>query len=361
MTMKRQVLVSLVLLAAIGGAIAAWRTLGPAGPAATPPGQGGPTPVEIITAETRVIQERIEAVGTTRAHAAIDVRPLAGGRLVALGFAPGDKVAAGAMLARLDDETERADVAEAEAVLVEASQALERARRLRPSQTVTQSTLDELEARRNAAQAALDRARKALSERTIRAPFAGVTGFREYDVGARVSDGDLLTTLDDLSEMEIAFMVPERHYGALSLGQAVEATTRAFPGQRFEARVTHIDTRIGEASRAFRVRALLPNPGERLPAGLSMNLSLPAQPREAVVLPEEAVLSEAGNGVVYALQDGRVKRRAVTLGLRLPDAVEIQAGLNAGETVVRSGLQRLRDGSPVRVLGAAPAGRPDKG
>lgn len=319
------------------------------------PGGGGPPkggrvlPVTVASVETRVIAEEIEALGTTRAHRAVAVVPLADGRIVSLPFEPGTRVAEGAVLARLDDETQRADVDEAEAALLEVSQSLERARRLRRGNTVTQATLEQLESERAAALARLDRARKALAERVIRAPFAGTVGFRELDVGARVSEGEILTTLDDLSTLDLLFQVPEQHYGAVRPGLAVAATSPAFPDRRFAGQVTWVDPRIDEASRAFRVRASLPNPDRTLPAGLFMTILLALDSREAPVVPERAVLSQGGGAAVFVVtEDGRAERRVIQLGRRLVDAVEVREGLAPGEVVVSAGIHRLRDGIAVK-------------
>ncbi|WP_041794021.1 efflux RND transporter periplasmic adaptor subunit [Pararhodospirillum photometricum] len=348
MTRMGQVLLSLLMVAAVGGGMVGWNTVGPAAPPGGSKAPGAPL-VQVVSVARQPVQDLIEAVGTTRAQAAIDIRPLGSGRLVEVAFSPGAAVAAGAVLARLDDETERADLREAEATVVQATQALDRARRLRATQALAQVSLDDAQARAQAAQAGVERARKALAERVIRAPFAGVVGFRELDEGARVSAGDLLTTLDDLSVVEITFAVPERHYGLLRVDQRVEATTPAFPGRVFAGTVMHIDTRVGETSRAFRVRASLPNPERLLPAGLSVNVSVEVAAREALMVPEGAVIAEAGGGAVYVLDGDRVRRRSVRLGLRRAETVEIVEGLSAGDTVVAQGLQRLRDGSAVRL------------
>ena len=142
--------------------------------------------------------------------------------------------------------------------------------------------MDELQAAFLGAQARLDVARKQLADRTVKAPFAGVVGIRRVDVGARVDDDTVLTTLDDLSEVEIEFSVPEIFFGRVRQGQTVSATSAAFPGRAFSGRIVTVDTRIGAVSRAFRVRAILPNPDLVLHAGMFMHVEVVLEERPAV-------------------------------------------------------------------------------
>jgi membrane fusion protein (multidrug efflux system) len=315
-------------------------------------------PVKIAAVEAGTLRERIEAVGSTLARQAVDIVPLTSGRIAVIAFSPGDRVEAGEVLVRLDDEAERAAVAEAEASLREAELALERAKKLRANNTVAQATVDELQAAYLGASARVDGARKRLADRTVKAPFTGVVGMRRVDVGARVDDDTVLATFDDLSEVEIEFSVPEIFFGRVRLGQPAAAMSTAFPGRTFSGRIATIDTRIGQISRAFRVRAVLPNPDLVLPAGMFMHIEVVLEERPALLIPEEAVVAEGDQTFVFTLQGARAERRPVTLGQRQAGTVEVVEGLKPGDPVVREGVQRLRDGSAVRVLdqpaGAAP-------
>jgi membrane fusion protein (multidrug efflux system) len=131
----------------------------------------------------------------------------------------------------------------------------------------------------------------------------------------------------------------------------VTATSTAFPGRAFSGRIATIDTRIGEISRAFRVRAVLPNPDLVLPAGMFMHVEVVLEERPAVLIPEEAVVAEGDQTFVFTVQDQRAERRPVRLGQRQAGTVEVLDGIAAGEPVVREGVQRLRDGAAVSVAG----------
>ncbi|HEX6143246.1 MAG TPA: efflux RND transporter periplasmic adaptor subunit [Geminicoccaceae bacterium] len=348
--MRLQLLIAFCLLLALTtGGVWYWQRVPEGIAEAAVGGAARSVPVEVVRAEAGTVRERVEAVGTTLARQAVDIVPLTSGRLAALPFAPGEQVAAGAVLARLDDAAERASVAEAAAAVREAELALERARRLRTNNTVAQATVDELEAAYLGARARLDGAQKDLDDRTVRAPFAGLVGMRRVDVGARVDDETVLTTLDDLSEVEIEFSVPEVFFGRVRVGQPVEATSSAFSGQVFSGRIRSVDTRIGQISRAVKVRAVLPNPDLALPAGMFMHVDVVLEERPAVLIPEEAVVAEGSGTFVYVAEEGRAARRTVRLGQRRAGEVEVLDGVDVGAAVIRTGLQQLREGASIEV------------
>jgi membrane fusion protein (multidrug efflux system) len=346
-----QLAIGTALLLAIGGGAVTYHRYQADGEAAAAVRGARAIAVEVATAESGTVRERIEAVGSSLARQAVDIVALSSGRVAEIHFTPGEHVEEGAVLIRLDDLAEQADVAEADAMRREAELALDRARKLRTNNTVAQATVDELEAAYAGTSARLDGTRKELTDRTVRAPFAGVVGIRGVDIGARVDDDTVLTTLDDLAEIEIEFSVPELFYGAIRAGQTVGATSSAFPNRRFEGKIATIDSRIDEVARAFRVRAIVPNPDLELPAGMFMHVEVILGERPAVLSPEQAVIAAGADTFVFTIEDGTARRRDVRLGQRDFGEVEVLEGLSPGEAVVVSGVQRLRDGVPVEVQG----------
>lgn len=312
--------------------------------------------VEIALAERREIRETIEAVGSTRALQSIDIVPESSGRIVDLAITPGQHVTAGTVLLRLDDVIARADLDQANARLVERTKAVERTTKLRRTNAVAESALEEAVRGLAEAQAELDRARQRFSERTIRAPFAGVVGLSEVDRGARVSEGTFITRLDDLSQVEIEFSLPETLFARVRIGQVVAAGSAAFAGRDFGGRIEAIDNRIDPLSRSFRVRAVLPNPDGILPAGMFMSLDLTLSRAEFTVVPEEAVILEAAESYVFVVADGVAHRVRVRTGGRRDGVVTVLEGVAPGQEVVIRGLHRVRDGAAVTLLGAPDTG-----
>ena len=143
--------------------------------------------------------------------------------------------------------------------------------------------------------------------------------------------------------------MPERFLSSVEAGQRVRATAAAYPDTTFEGEIRAIDPRIDPASRAFTVRATLPNADERLRPGMLLDVALRRNAREAPAVPEIAVVRNGTVASVYAIADARATRREVRLGTRDGRLIEVLDGLATGEEIVVEGVQRLDEGTPVEV------------
>lgn len=368
-----QILGVLVLVAAAG---AGWYFLagpgsgpgapgGPGGPGARGPGGMPPSPVMVREARTDRVSEQVQAVGTVRARESVEIVAEVAGRMVAVHFDEGSVVRKGDVLVEIDDARERAELREAVAQRDDISKQLERARELRRSQHVSAARIDELEAALEAREARVELIRARLSERRILAPYTGMVGLREISPGAFIAVGQRITTLDDIEVVYVQFSLPERFFGQLRPGLAVRARTPAFGDRRFDGKINRIDSRVDTATRSVRVQAEFDNPAGHLRPGMFMSVDVVLAERDAVIVPEEAIVSQRETHAVFVVVDGKAVRREVELGVRREGEVEILKGVNAGETVISEGATRVRDGAPVRVLspdgGASGGGPPDGG
>lgn len=306
--------------------------------------------IEVALTETRQIAQTVEAVGTTRARQSIQIEPETDGRVAEIYIQAGTQVDQGAVLVKLDDRVARADLAEASARLTEQQQILARIERLRSTNAVALATLEEATARLAEAEAQLERARQGLADRTITAPFSGVVGLPEVDIGAQLEQGDMIARLDDLSEVELEFALPETLYAQVRPDLAIEARAAAFPDRLFSGLIVAVDSRIDPVSRSFRARAVIPNPDGVLPAGMFMSLTLTLSEHERLTVPEEALIFEAAQVFVFRIgSDGIARKAEVKTGLRRDGHVTVHAGLNPGDSVAVRGHQRLADGMAVRI------------
>lgn len=308
--------------------------------------------VETENAAYRDLDVLIEAVGSTRAIRSVEITPLASGRVTELGFIVGKPVEKGQVLLRLDDDIQRADLAEAEARLKDAENNLQRSETLKKSNNVSVATVETLTAQLAIAKAQRDRARRRLNDRTVRAPFSGVVGFTNIELGSRVEEGDVVTVLDDLSTVEVEFSLPEMLFGKVSLDKRVVADAAAFPNRTFTGKIEQIDSRIDPVSRAFKARAIVKNEEQVLPSGMFVHLSVVLDAERALVVPEEAVIVDGSRAYLFAVvkQDGklRAERRYVALGRRAFGVVEILEGVAEGDAVIVRGHQKARDGALVQ-------------
>ena len=307
--------------------------------------------VETAIAEIRLLKQTVEAVGTTRAWQSVEIVPETDGRLIWVHIKPGAQVAAGEVLARLDETIEQADLDEARARLTAQTQALARIEHLSQTNAVSQANLEEAVAKLAEARAQLDRAKQRLADRTIRAPFAGIVGLADIDQGARVNATDMITRLDDLSKVVVEFWLPETLYARIVEGQSIVATSAAFPNRNFEGNIAEIDNRIDPISRAFRARAVVPNPDRTLPAGMFMSLTLTLEQTNALIVPEEAIVFQAAETYVFVVEDGVATRRPVATGKRKDGVVSVTSGIKDGDVVIIRGLQSVRDGKQVKITG----------
>jgi membrane fusion protein (multidrug efflux system) len=353
----------------------------PAGQAAGPSrggrgGSQGPATVEVDTVKTGRIVETRDAVGTVRAYESITVTAKVAGLISEIGFEEGQKVKAGDMVVQFDAAERKAEIEQA---IAEANRAvslrnevsikLERAQQLNRTGAGTGAQVEDLTAQVKSLESALASAQAQrrgaearLEELTIRAPFAGRVGSRSVSLGAYVPPGTRITSLDDLSRIRLDFSVPENLLGRLKPGQTVNATSAAYQGRVFKGSVTTLDTRVDQTTRTVRLTAEFDNSDEALKPGMFLSVGLEVTIKEdAVVIPEEAVVSEGLRQLVYPVKDNKVERRVIRIGQRQNGKVEVVEGLQPGESIVVLGVQRVRPGAEViaRPLGSgAPAQQP---
>ncbi len=309
---------------------------------------------EVIVAPVRVdrFYDRVEALGTTRANESVEITTTVNERIVELRFDDGKQVNAGDVLVVLERDQEVAAVKAAEAILAERRSAYERAQRLESRQFAATAQLEERLAAMKEAEAELDIARAELAEREIRAPFAGVLGLRNVSVGTLVEPGDPIVTLSDLGVMKLDFAVPSTYLATLRPGLKILARTPAFGGQEFSGEVSGVANQVDQVTRSVLARALVPNPDRLLRPGLLMTVTLLKNPREALVVPEEALVPRGEENFVLVVRrdrDDTVERRAVEVGGRRPGEVEILSGLEPGELVITHGTNRVQPGQRIAI------------
>ncbi len=316
--------------------------------------RAAPPPPAVFVAEVRVARfsDQIEALGTLRANESLVLTASVTETITDIRFDDGDRVAAGQVLLEMTSAEEHAQLEEARATVGEAKRQFERVKSLEAKGTAAKSLLDERRREWETARARLSAIESRLEDRLIRAPFAGVVGLRNISVGALVEPGDVITTLDDDSVMKLDFPVPSTYVGALRPGLPVSARARAYPGRRFEGEVKSIDSRIDPTTRSVMVRAILANEERELKPGMLMRVGLHNNPRDALILPEEALVPRGNKQFVLLVNEAsgqKVMRREVQIGGRRAGEVEILNGLAPGEKVITDGTLKVRPGQEVSV------------
>lgn len=306
-------------------------------------------PIEAQKVRIGPIDDTVEAVGTALANESLTVTSKIAGTVKAIRFEEGQAVKAGAVLIELDDREPSADLEAAKATREQAKAALDRANRLLTTGNAPQARVDDLEGAYRAAAARVKVIEARLQDLKIVAPFSGRVGIRRISLGSLISVGTVITTLDDVETIKLRFFVPEMAISAIKPGVIVAASGNAAPGRTFSGAIASIDTRVDATTRAVEVRAEFPNQDGALKPGMFLTVKLSLNTRDgALIVPEEAVVPEGIRQYVYIVSDGKAVKTEVKLGSRLPGEVEIREGLNRDSVVVTSGIQKIRDGSPVR-------------
>jgi membrane fusion protein, multidrug efflux system len=313
---------------------------------------GMPVPGVIVSeAVIKPFPLAAEALGNARANEAVEIRPEITAAVVDIQFEEGQTVEQGTVLLRLESSEPLAQLAAARAALVDSESQYRRASELFKTRVVSESQLEQLEAQRDADQAAVNAAQSRLDHTVIRAPFAGQLGLRRVSVGAIVNPTTVITTLDDISSIKLDFNVPEVFLARLQPGLSVTAQSAAWPDLTFSGAVTTIDTRVDPVSRTVTVRALLPNADRRLRPGMFLTVTLLKEDVESLMIPEEALVPERSEQFVLLVgADNVVERRQVRTGRRRPGEIEILEGLEPGARVITEGTQNVRPGDRVSIL-----------
>lgn len=334
---------------------------GAASRVATP---AGPVAVEVARAEARDLTDDTTAVGSLRSRQGVVIRPEVSGRIVRLGFVDGQRVKRGQLLVQFDDALPQAQLRQAQAQLAIARTTLQRNVELVAQNFVTQSVVDQAQANVAVAEAQVALARATVDKLRILAPFDGQAGIRRVNVGDYLKDGADIVSLEDSSSVYVDFHLPERFAARIKPQQKVAVAIDSLAGLSFGAVVEALEPQITADGRAIAVRARVPNASAQLRPGMFARVRVVLGQRPgAILVPEEALLPQAGKELLIKVVDGprgpTSQKLEVRTGLRRDGKVEILDGLSAGERVVTAGQQQLVrvDAQLLKVveLGARPA------
>ncbi|MFN4042189.1 MAG: efflux RND transporter periplasmic adaptor subunit [Brevundimonas sp.] len=334
---------------------------GPGGPGG-PGGRGGGQLVSQVAVQPREFSDSLQVLGVARGRRSVNITSNTSQLITRVLFQDGQVVAAGTPLVELRAQQEAAGVAEARAAVVEAERDYERYSTLAERGFAPRMMAEQAETALARARANLQAAEVQQGERVIRAPFAGRLGLTTVTAGTLINPGAVITTLDDVAVIRVDFPVPERFAGSLTSGTPITATADAYPGETFSGRIALLDTRVDETTRAITARAEFANPGNRIRPGTLMRVSVQQGRRNAPAAPESAVQYEGEGAFVYRIARGErgstAQRVEVVTGSVENGFVEITSGVDAGERIVGTGLNRIQPGAPIRVEEGQAAAQP---
>ena len=318
-------------------------------------------PPETVTAmsmENEQWEETIIATATVTAVQGVEVSAEIAGRVKRIAFESGSFVKVGDVLIQLDTASEDAQLASAEATAALAKASLSRVQKLNKQNLTSQDALESAQAKVKETVAQTNNVRALIAKKTIKAPFTGRLGLRQVNLGEILREGDAIVSLQTLDPIYVDFSVPQKALSRLESGLEVQITVDAAPDNTFIGKIIAINPDVDLATRSVRVRAKVANPDELLRSGMFAT--------STVIMPEKkAVLPVIATAVAYATFGNSVfvideqeneesgetekvlRQQFIRLGQARGDFIDVVDGLKAGDTVVTSGVFKLRSGMKV--------------
>lgn len=329
-----------------------------------------PITVSVAEAKSEVIPNLQVAVGDLAAVHQVNVTSDVGGRITDILFTAGSKVKKGAPLVQLFDAPERADLANFRAQQTVTQQAMERAKALAARQFGPQATVDQTQAAFDQASAGIARTEAVISQKLVRAPFDGDLGVRMVEVGQYLTAGTQIVSLTDLSTLYVNFTATEKQSAVLKVGQTVRVAVDAYPGRKFEGKISTVEPQISADTRNIRIQGTIANSDGILRPGMfaTVTVVLPDQPA-VVTVPETAVDYTLYGDSVYLVtekkdDEGKVSLTAVRTFVKTGDRVDgravISSGVKAGDRVVAVGQLKLQSGAGIAISSDPPPPIPAK-
>jgi membrane fusion protein (multidrug efflux system) len=324
--------------------------------------QPPPEAVTTIVAQPEQWPDTLAVIGTTAAVQGVTVSADLPGLVARISFESGQAVTQGEVLVELDTREEQAQLAAAEAQRELARLNFERMQALVADGAISRADYDRAAAERKSSDARVGEITAVIARKTIRAPFSGVLGIRQVNLGQYLSAGDPVVPLQSLHPIYVNVGVPQQETARVRVGSRIRVATDDRSGSEFTGRVTAVDSVISQETRNVQVQATVPNPGGKLRPGMFVQTSIvTGATRSNVSVPASAINYAPFGDSVFVLADmkgpgGQTYRGArqqfVKLGPSRGDRVAVLSGVNAGDEVVTSGTFKLRNGAAVHVNNA---------
>lgn len=321
---------------------------------------GAPPQVVVEAVREQPWTDTLRALGTVQARESVTVTAKVSETVQRVHFESGDRVARGAPLVTLSGQQQQAALASAVATAEEAERLYRRQEQLAAQQLIARASLDSQRATRDATRAQVATIRANLSDRVVRAPFAGVLGLRQVSPGALVTPGTVIATLDDIARVYVDFPVPETELAGLAPGQALRGRSGTYGDRAFDGTVQTVSARLDASTRAATVRGDFPNPDGALKPGMLVDVQLARGTRQALVVPELAVQQVGSETFVWRVKaDDTVEKAPVVIGGRVPGKAMVREGVAAGERIVTEGVGKVQAGAKIAANAPAPPAAAD--
>jgi membrane fusion protein (multidrug efflux system) len=308
-----------------------------------------PVVVDVLVASLQKIDNTIEANGTVIANENVDIHPEISGRLTYLNIPEGKYVTKGTLLARVNSADLEAQYQKSKVQLELQQTTEERLKKLLAVNGINQSDYDAALNAVNSTKADMDYTQTLIDKTVIRAPFGGTLGLRQVSPGAYVSPTTVLVTLQQLGTLKVDFTIPEEYGNLIKVGAKVDIEVDAANEITQSATIVAVEPQVNDQTRNLLVRAILSGSKSNPGAFVKVYVGSRDAGKMAVMVPTNAIIPNDINNQLVVIKDGKSKFVNITTGVRSANNVEITKGVNAGDTVVVTGVLFAKPGAEVHV------------
>lgn len=309
-------------------------------------------PVSVIAVRDTQITGELSLVGTVMANNDVNVTSETTGRITKCNIRVGQRVTAGSVLFEVDDELKLAQLRTAEAQFDKARKDSVRSAYMLKEKTIPQAQWDQVELQYRLAEQQFVAARRAYNDTRIKSPISGIVAARYADVGTMVNNmqsGTVVATVVDISTLKVRLQVAEKDVIHMNSGDAIRINSELFDGESVKGSITSISAK-GDEAHTYAVEVTLGSHAALRPGMFARVAFAQKDNRRSIVVPRESIVGSLTNSAVYVVRNDKAELRTVVLGADMNGMVEVRSGLQAGENIIRTGLNTISNGAAVRIV-----------
>lgn len=309
-----------------------------------------PEAVAVMSVFESDIKTKLESIGTAVSNESVDIKSTVTELVESIHFSDCERVKKGQLLVQLKSDKKNAEKKQIAALLQEQERELKRLEQLKTKKLIQTRDYDTQYSAWLKAKAQSEQIEAEIKECSIVAPFDGFLGIRQVSIGALVTSGTVIATLDDISKLKVDFTVPEKYNLLLTPKAKITATSVAVPDTKLSGEILAIVPRVSQQSRSVSVRGILDNANFVLRPGMMLKISIQLDDRVGIKIPEKAVSSIGEKHFVYVIKEGKSILQYVTIGNRNNGFIEIVKGLKADDKIITDGAEKVHDKSEVNIV-----------
>lgn len=308
--------------------------------------------INAVVLKQQPLTDKIISTGSSIPYEEVDLSFESSGKIVEIYFKEGTHVKKGELLAKINDKPLQAELKKLEAQIPLAKERVFRQRALLEKDAVSQEAYEQVTTEYDKLMADIDLVKAHILQTELRAPFDGIIGLRQVSEGAYTSPSTVIANLTKISPLKIEFSIPESYASEVSNGTSILFHLEGSDGmiQNLKARVYAVESKVDMNTRTLKVRAEYPNDNEAILPGRYLSVEVTKREIEnALAIPSEAIIPEMGKNIVYIYKGGEARPAEIITGLRTESHVQVLDGLQAGDTIITTGVMQLRTGMKVTI------------